>query len=501
MTIEKRSNGQDADVVPGPSILVGDPVEWTYIITNNGDVTLSNISVIDDQGVSVSCPATTLAVGESMTCTASGTATAGQYSNLGTVTANTPEGAPVSDNDRSHYFGEEPIVEYPSIVIEKSTNGQDADVAPGPSVIVGTTVNWNYIVRNNGDVSLSNISVTDDQGVSVSCPATTLAVGESMTCTASGTATAGQYSNLGTVTSMTPAGAPVSDDDPSHYFGEEPVVENPSIVIEKSTNGEDADVVPGPNILVGDPVEWMYIVTNTGDVALNTVNVIDSRGVSVSCPATTLAAGESMICTASGTATAGQYANIGTVTARTPEGARVSDDDPSHYFGEEPIVENPSIVIEKSTNGEDADEAPGPDIYVDDTVEWTYVITNNGDVTLSDISVTDDQGVSVSCPATTLAVGATMTCTASGTATVGQYANIGTVTAMTPEGASVSDDDPSHYFGEISDEGNETDCFCDDIESDSSPALNDISIALMMLMTLMIGLFFIRREELNRNKR
>uniref|UniRef100_UPI0035644B4F SdrD B-like domain-containing protein n=1 Tax=Sulfurovum sp. TaxID=1969726 RepID=UPI0035644B4F len=47
-------------------------------------------------------------------------------------------------------------------------------------------------------------------------------------------------------------------------------------------------------------------------------------------------------------------------------------------------------------------------------------------------------------------------------------------------------------------------CTCLDTESrsDGSPALNTISAALMMLMTLMIGLFFVRREEqLNRNER
>jgi len=37
-------------------------------------------------------------------------------------------------------------------------------------------------------------------------------------------------------------------------------------------------------------------------------------------------------------------------------------------------------------------------------------VTNTGDVDLTDVEVVDDQGVTVTCPATTLAVGATMTC-------------------------------------------------------------------------------------------
>src|SRR5918993_5512803 len=86
----------------------------------------------------------------------------------------------------------------------------------------------------------------------------------------------------------------------------------PSIEIKKSTNGEDADTAPGPNVTVGSPVVWSYIVTNTGTINLTNVVVVDDRNVSVSCPGTTLAVGGSMTCTGSGVATLGQYRNVGT---------------------------------------------------------------------------------------------------------------------------------------------------------------------------------------------
>ena len=106
-----------------------------------------------------------------------------------------------------------------------------------------------------------------------------------------------------------------------------------SVRIKKSTNGQDADEAPGPTITVGAAVSWDYVVTNTGSVALTGVVVTDDRGVRVTCPAASLAAGQSMTCTGSGTATAGQYVNVGTVAADW-SGGRVTATDPSHYFGQ-----------------------------------------------------------------------------------------------------------------------------------------------------------------------
>jgi len=112
----------------------------------------------------------------------------------------------------------QPEPEEPGIDIEKATNGEDADRPPGPALTEGETVEWSYVVTNTGDEPLENVTVTDDQGVAVSCPKNSLAVGESMTCTASGVVQAVQYANLGTVTATDGGGAEFSDSDPSHYF-------------------------------------------------------------------------------------------------------------------------------------------------------------------------------------------------------------------------------------------------------------------------------------------
>jgi LPXTG-motif cell wall-anchored protein len=58
--------------------------------------------------------------------------------------------------------------------------------------------------------------------------------------------------------------------------------------------------------------------------------------------------------------------------------------------------------------------------------------------------------VEVACPTGTLGSGEEMTCTATGTSVIDQYANVGTVTGTDVEGIELTDDDPSHYFGTVS---------------------------------------------------
>jgi hypothetical protein len=107
----------------------------------------------------------------------------------------------------------------PAVKIKKSTNGEDADDAPGPSILVGSAVTWNYLVTNTGTINLTGIVVVDDRGVSVKCIGqTVLPAGQTMTCTGAGVATLGQYSNVGKVTANSASGS-VDDSDPSHYLG------------------------------------------------------------------------------------------------------------------------------------------------------------------------------------------------------------------------------------------------------------------------------------------
>lgn len=103
--IVKLTNGQDANSPPGPTLPQGSPVTWTYVVSNLGSIALTNVQVVDDQGVTVICPKTTLQPGESMNCFGSGLVLTCQYGNIGTVTAKTSTGVTVSASDASYYFG------------------------------------------------------------------------------------------------------------------------------------------------------------------------------------------------------------------------------------------------------------------------------------------------------------------------------------------------------------------------------------------------------------
>jgi uncharacterized repeat protein (TIGR01451 family) len=107
--------------------------------------------------------------------------------------------------------------EGPSVEIDKTTNGDD-----GLELLVGTAITWRYVVKNTGTVPLTGVLVTDSRGVAVSCPSTSLTAGSSMTCTGTGVAVQGQYSNVGTVTgsfTFNSTSGTVTDSDGSSYRG------------------------------------------------------------------------------------------------------------------------------------------------------------------------------------------------------------------------------------------------------------------------------------------
>jgi len=408
---------------PATYSAVGDVISYSYLVKNTGNVTLAGPVTVTDDKATVTCPAGGLAPGASMTCTAS-------Y----TITQADLDGGSVKNTAQAHANGTDSNTDDETVTaIQSPALSLVKAATPATYSAVGAVISYSYLVKNTGNVTLAGpVTVTDDKAT-VTCPAGGLAPGATMTCTASYTITQADLDG-GSVKNTAQAHANGTDSN----FDDETVtaIQNPAIAIVKRTNGSD-----GLSILVGNQITWRYYVTNTGNVTLSKIAVSDDQGVSVSCPKTTLGVSESMTCTATGTAAAGQYNNIGTVNASDPQGDPATDNDPSSYFGA-----NPQIAIDKVTNG--ADDL---DIIAGTPITWTYTVTNVGNVTLSNIAVSDNQGVSVSCPKTTLAVGESMTCTATGVAVGGPHSNIGTASgSYTDDEAHSRTDtatDPSNYTG------------------------------------------------------
>jgi hypothetical protein len=87
-------------------------VVWTYRVENTGNVELTGVSLVDDNGSpgfpsdDYSCTIGSLGAGaiDDTTCSQTGTAMAGQYTNTATVRASYGV-VEVSDSDTSHYRG------------------------------------------------------------------------------------------------------------------------------------------------------------------------------------------------------------------------------------------------------------------------------------------------------------------------------------------------------------------------------------------------------------
>ena len=397
------------------SVAPGTTVDYTFEVTNTGDQALTNVIVTDPLISDISCPQTTLEVtcnsngctGESMTCTGSMVITE-DTTNTATATGTDPDGNDVTDSDDAVVV----VVDQPSsILIEKSVS--DNSVNPGDEVT------YSYVVTNTGQDTIIDVIVLDSELGIITCPQTTLIAGESMTCTQETIAITEDVTNLVIVTGEDEEGNPVTDDDEETVV----VVDQPSeILIEKSVS--DNSVNPG------DEVTYSYVVTNTGQDTIINISVADNELGIITCPQTTLTAGESMTCTQETITITEDTINVVIVTGEDEEGNEVEDTD-----AEIVVVEDlpSSLLIEKSVS--DNSVNPG------DEVTYSYVVTNTGQDTIINISAADNELGIITCPQTTLIAGESMTCTQETIAITEDTTNVVIVTGEDEEGNDVTDDD------------------------------------------------------------
>ena len=394
--MKKYVNGSDAQTAPGIPATTGSAVTWTYIITNTGKVPLNEVTLTDDKIGAVTCPKTTLAVGESMVCTATGIAIAGQYTNIGTVTAKdatNPNGPTLTATDPANYFGAPLLASLGNYVwVDVNRDGQQGNPAVEPP-LAGMTVT----LYNSSGAAIAT-ATTDASGFysfTNLVPGTysvgfTLPPGYAVT-TKGGDPASDTDSNVNPATSRTdPVTLVGGENNPTLDAGV--VLNAPGISLKKFVNGSgglptDAQTAPGIVVQVGSTVTWTYVVRNIGNVALNTVALTDDKEGAITCPKTALAVGEEMTCTKTGIAKVGQYSNIGTVTAKdaaNPNGPTLTSADPANYVGGVP-----QLVIRKRSLPGELTNGSQTAVNVGDRITYTLQVTNTGNYTATNVRISD----------------------------------------------------------------------------------------------------------------
>jgi uncharacterized repeat protein (TIGR01451 family) len=419
----------DKSVVPGTTYAhENDTITYHYTIRNTGNVTLgpAQFTVSDDQigspkGTAFNCGSatTTLAPNATVTCDATYTVVQGDV-NTGSVTniASASGADLTSGTDTVTVNGPAPDRK---ISIDKS-------VVPGTTYAhENDTITYHYTIRNTGNVTLgpAQFTVSDDQigspkGTAFNCGSatTTLAPNATVTCDATYTVVQGDV-NTGSVTNIASAsGADLtSGTDTVTVNG----TQGPKISIVKTAAETSYSKV-------GDTLTYTYKVINTGNVTLDgqfTVSddqIGSSKGTPFDCgtPNTlypnsaTLedpSKGSFLTCTATYTIAQadldrGHVTNVATTIVVAND--RTITSDPATVTVQ--AAQGPALGIVKTADRTTFTKAG-------ETITYTYVLTNTGNVALGEpFTVSDDKingGTAFTCgAATSLAVGASVTCTA-----------------------------------------------------------------------------------------
>jgi len=405
----------------------GDVINYQYVVTNTGTTTLSNVGVSDNE-VTVSCPAPTLAPGASETCTATYTVTqadvdAGSVTNTATASAANPQAVGVSSNTTSLTVDASDAISSLNLVKSTSSTGYAA---------AGDTIGYSYQVTNNGTTDLASVGVSDSLISDVSCPQSTLAPGASETCTGSYTVTQADVDN-GSVTNTATADAtsppfstPVTSPEASVTVAASGATSGLSLTKSTTSTGYAA---------AGDTISYSYQVTNTGTTDLTNVGVNDNLISSVSCPDSTLVAGNSETCSGTYTVTQGDVDSGSVTNTATAEGTSPSNRSIESGSSSVTVLASgatSSLSLSKSTNSNGYAAAGN-------TINYSYLVTNTGTTTLSGVGVSDNLIPTVVCPDASLAPAASETCTGSYTVTQadvdnGSVTNTATASATAPDG-------------------------------------------------------------------
>ena len=487
----KTATDVDGDIDP-PFLVdeAGDVITYSIVVTNTGNITLTNVSVSDpllsdldcDPAAGLQTSGFTLAVGDSLNCTGTYTVTQEDLDTNGNnddadidnlVTADSDETPEDTDTEVV------PLIQLPALSVDKVDNTGTFDE-------VGDVISYSITVSNTGNITLTNVVVTDPNADGLDClPADgnqttipSLAPGDSVVCSASHTITqedldAGTYFNQACANDG--AGGAEEDCDEVDTPGEK----TPALEIDKTVTAVDGDNEP-PFLVdeAGDVISYTIVVTNTGNVTLTGVSVSDPLIVNLDCdPAAglqtsgfTLAPTAQLTCTGTYTVTQADIDTNGNDDDSDIDNTATAD---SNETGPEddsevvPLVQQPALTIDKVDNTGTYDS-------IGDVISYSITVRNTGNVTLINVVVTDPNAAGLDCSADpgiqtvipSMAPGATEVCSASHTITQ-------------------DDLDAGHYFNQACVDDNQgepqsgLEPVCDDIDTpgEQEPSLGITKVA------------------------
>jgi len=384
-------------------ITSGDTITYTFVAQNTGNTTLTGVTVTDPlEGLSkidLTWPDTnaqgTLLPGQSVT----GTATydieqtdidSGHVNNTATTSGSSPTG-PVSAMDEADVT----LAADSGLTLTKSA---DESQVSSPAA-VGDTITYTFVATNTGNVTLTDVTVSDPldrlSKIDLTWPDAnaegTLLPGQQVTGTATYTLEQadldrGEVKNTATATGKTPSDTTIEQEASKDVtLG---VVEG--IDLKKMAD----DTKLSNPAKVGDVITYTFVAENTGTTTLTNVKVVDQKDglskIDLTWPNPaaegTLLPGQKVTGTATYTLTqddldAGQVDNKATGEGTTPPGTKIDDEGEADV----PLVTTPSLELAKTA---DYSQVSSP-AKVDDTITYTFVAKNTGTVTLTDVTIAD----------------------------------------------------------------------------------------------------------------
>jgi len=368
----------------------GQEVEYTFEVTNTSNVTLKDV-VVDDPmlGGEITVSPSILAPGQSTSITKTYTVTtediaSGSINNIATATGTPPN--PNDEPPKSPPAEDE--VPVAKIELEKS-------VLPGIYTEVGQELTYTLVVTNTGEVTLNDVALTDDMlGGDITLDVDSLKPGETTEIEVPYTVTeadieAGEVLNTAK-TEGTPEGYDPEDPNTPDKVSDEDDAETKyaGLIIEKTSDKKEISEA-------GEQIVFTFNVTNIGKVTLENLEVDDETFKTIiALDEKTLAPGESTTGTFTYTVTQEDIDNGGVYNVATstgtppgydPEDPEYPDEPPVSPPDEEevPAKQNPGISLEKVSNVDKYTE-------VGEEIEYTFTVTNTGNVTLTDVKVDDE---------------------------------------------------------------------------------------------------------------